>query len=240
MQFNFLETELSYLIKRFNYTKIVGLRRCIYNEDQVKHSLLDKGYLIQFSGREELSNPVRILFSAWSKARYSVVRSDCNGEDNSLFILANEEVILFVSIFEQKVSVEMSDFSEHNMDSLLYHYLQLCKDGYDSRELNITLTVEDFVTLFLTESKIGMKHTAGKLGLSFDEVYDLCSAVQLEPQVVLVIQDMKNNTGSLNMIHSIKNKLVMIKHITPEDRENQRVVVVQGDLRAIVDSIYIL
>ena len=118
--------------------------------------------------------------------------------------------------------------------------MQLCKDGYDSRELNITLTVEDFVTLFLTESKIGMKHTAGKLGLSFDEVYDLCSAVQLEPQVVLVIQDMKNNTGSLNMVHSIKNKLVMIKHITPEDRENQRVVVVQGDWRAIVDSIYIL
>lgn len=240
MQFAFVETELSYLIKRFNYHSIVGLNRCLYDEEQVKQSLLEKGYLIKFSCVEELANPVRILLSVWSRMRYSFIRSDCKGDDNSLFILVSEEAILFVSVFEHKVYVEMLDADEQKLNLLLYNYLQLNERIYDSQTLNITLTVDDFVELFFLGSQSNVECVEQKLGLSCDEISDLHLTMECQPHAVLIVQDLQMNIGSLNVIYSIKGKLVMIKHVTPPTKENERVVIVKGDLRAIVDSIYIL
>ncbi len=240
MHFAFVETELSYLIKRFNYHSIVGLNMCLYNEEEVKQSLLRKDYLVKISNRDELSNSVRILLSAWSRMRYSFIRNDCNGEENSLFILVSDEAMLFVSTFEHNVSVEMFDADEQKLNSLLYHYLQLSDKTYDPQTLNITLTVGDFVELFFLNAQSNTKYAQQKLGLPCDEICDLYSAMERKPHVILIVQDMQMNIGSLNVIYSFGEKLVMIKHVTPEAKENERVVIVKGDLRAIVDSIYIL
>ena len=91
MQFNFSESELSYIIKHFNYPSLIGVEKQLYDEQRVISSLCDKKYLMFVNGDYELSYAVRILLNAWRSIRYSIVRTDLNDDKYLTCIFASEE-----------------------------------------------------------------------------------------------------------------------------------------------------
>ena len=239
MQFNFSESELSYIIKHFNYPSLIGVEKQLYDEQRVISSLCDKKYLMFVNGDYELSYAVRILLNAWRSIRYSIVRTDLNDDKYLTCIFASEEVILFLLNHLSEIQIDMLDFSEEKMDYTIIKYLGLSECKTTMLEYNISLSIDDFLTLFFSHSVSENERLSPMLGLPIQEVKAISDVLNKKPDVSIIVQDLKRNIGSLDMIFTSDCGWYMAKHITPPNHD-ERVVLVKGNIKQIADSIYIL
>lgn len=238
MELLFTQQELSFISKQFKYDRLVGFMETDFDKKAVIESLLSKGYLSQYEKAYELSNDVRILLSAWTNMRYTVVREDFIKESHVFSIFANSEYILTFSVHEREIRLTMGNFSAESMDKTLLDYLGLQSENSDSAGYNIFLSAEMFLKYFGPES-ISESLASKELGLPINDVSKVRSFLALEDKTSVIIQDVLDDIGCLAIFGEVDGSVIMMKHIVPNNAiDKQRVVLVKGSANKIVDSIY--
>lgn len=238
MEFELTEKELSYIIKKFSYKKLVGFSRKLFIKNHVEDSLLSKGYLVLQNNDFVLSNSLRILLSCWQKCRYTMSRPELVSQKNYQCILSNSESIICIDNRDSKLKINLFDFNIERMDRLVLQMAEL-PDLSVSDEFIVELSFDDYylmLTKKITDDMI--KKIIKSTGFSIEKITEIIHMAQHQQKVLLLTEDLVENIGCFSRIILSGNGIYMFKHITPQDESQQRVIVVKGSTKYIVDSIY--
>ncbi len=239
MTVNLTQKELSYIVKHFGYKQLEGFDPVKFNKKECESSLEDRGYIKPYGKSFELSNDMRLVLSAWMKSRYTLVKHSCLLENHIFAIFASNEYIFSYSMHEGDVRIDLCDFNFEAMDKIIADYLDITDDVNSLSNFNVSFTAEEFISLF--ENELPNEVISGKIGLSAENVQIIKNAIAEENNTTFILQDVIDDIGCMGIITKNDDGYVMIKHIVPNRIvEHQKAVVVKGNAKDIVDSVYIL
>lgn len=239
MTFSFTQEELSYLMMKYGYRNLEAMDVVEFDEEKCEGALFEKGYLSQGQRAIELSNDVRLLLSAWSGIRYTIVREDFISENQAFALLASKDYIITYSSNDEIIELNLCDFDFSIMDSIISNYIDISEKEVYCSSLNISLTSDEFVSLF--DKGSSNEEIIKKTGISLNDTIMIRRALSSEESVEFILQDVENNVGCKGSLVNDKEGYVLIKHITYNDAsDNQRIVIAKGNRQDIVDSIYII
>jgi len=240
LRFDFKLNEIQYIQKQFRFPSLIGVERRLLPTLGVEKKLKEKKYLdCNSSERVELSTECRYLFSAWEKMRYSIVRADEEQKNRFFCVLANEKDIILIDQVGADFVVEVIDFSVKVMDRILFNITgmdasKVCEDSF-----NISLPMEE-ATKFLTAKKTEYALWSEKLGLNINELEAYFTALNEQKHFVMCLcEDHIDQRGAMIKIVNTEHGVYALKHVTPKDMTNEKMVLLKGNAQAIVDSIYI-
>ncbi len=238
MQLNFTKQELSFLMKQIGCELLPGFEAVEFDPDATAKALAEKGYVTLYREAWELSNPARLLLTAWARIRFTVVRQDYIMDDHTFALLADPRFILTVSIHFDQITVGMMDFDFLQMRKLLIEYIGL-PGGQDAvTGYNIVLSGDQFLDTLNFEQHDDA-WVAAQLGLPVAEIEQLKSMMADEASVGLIIQDLQEEVGCMTAISAQTDAWYMLKHVVPNtDPARHKVVLVKGSAEDITDSIF--
>ena len=238
MTFTFSQEELSYMAKTFGYRHLEGADFVKFDKKMCEASLLEKGYILPYKKSFELSNEIRLLFSAWVGISYTLLRDSFLSDERVFAILAGPAHILTYSLNEGSIAMNMGDFSPVMMDRVLADYLDITECGEVSG-FNISFPGEEYIACFGAE--MADEDISAKTGLAPADIALIKATLDAEDGVSFILQNVKDDIGCMGVLKRHEDGYVMIKHIVPNTALNrQKVVAVKGNAQAIIDSIYIL
>lgn len=239
MTFAFTEEELSYISKKYGYKYLVGFESVKFNKERCITALLEKGYIYPYKRAYELSNDVRLLLSAWVRMKYTLVRDSFMSDQDAFALFANENHIMTFSYHGEEVRLNLGDFSATAMDETLAQYLGITDDVVPADVFNITFTADDYLTYFEEETPV--EQIAKETGLGVKDICAIKETLVSGESTSFVLQNVVNDIGCMGTFKKYNSAYILVKHIVPNTHlDRQRVVVVKGNSKDIVDSIYIL
>lgn len=237
--FNFTQEELSFIAKQFGYDHLEGAAFVKFNKNKCSGSLIEKGYVIQYGKKLELSNECRLLLSSWESIRYTLVKDTCLSDENIHAILANSERIISYSLHQSDIQIAMCDFSAEVMDRIIIDYLNIVECNDCSSRFNVTFSADEYLSCFETE--ISNDTICKKTGLSLDDVSLIKQSLTSKNRTSFIVQDVVEDIGCMGVLVKHSEGYLLVKHIVPNnDIKNQKVVVSKGNTQDVIDSIYIL
>jgi hypothetical protein len=133
----------------------------------------------------------------------------------------------------------MCDFSIPTMDSVIRDYLDIREDVVSSSNLNISFSGDDYLSFFGQE--LSNADISRRTGLTIDDVELIKKTLSQEGTTSYILQDVVEDIGCMGAISNFDRGYILVKHVVPnKDLRKQKVVVVKGSAKDIIDSIYIL
>lgn len=241
MRFNLKLNEVQYIQKQFHFDSLLGVERRLFPQFGVEKTLKSKGVIIEQDGRRaELSNEYRYLFSAWEKMRYSVVRPDSNDKDSFFCVLANESTIILLDQVGNDIAIELIDFSSDTLDSILFNMAEFDSTVSVESPFNISLPVKDFTQLMSSRKDSNIEVWSNKLGISKDDLTFYLEMMNKEEDFFMYLcEDHLEQIGTLIKVVKTPKGYYALKHVTPKDSTNEKMVMIVGNAQMIINSIYI-
>ena len=239
MTVNFSHEELSFLASNFGYKHLEGLELIKFDETQCTDSLLAKGYIVPYKKTYELSNELRILFSAWVNIQYTIVRANYVTEIDLFAVFASRERIITYSYHSGNIQMSMCDFSFETMDMVIRDYLDIKENVVANDKFNVSFTADEYLAAFGTE--MSNEEFAKTTGLKIEDVELIKYLLSHDATTSYVLQDVVQDISCRGIIFAYDGGYMLLKHIVPNNNlRKQKVVIAKGSAKDIVDSIYIL
>ena len=240
MKFNMKLQEIQYIQKEFAFGDLLGIEKSLLPVLGIEKKLIKKEVLTTNSrGNKELSSLHRYLFSSWKQMRYSVVRADMATKNSILCVLANEEEILVLAREKDDVDIELLEYSVDMMDRIIRNFVGFEDSEQVAKPFNITLSLMDAEALVSAGENESLVQWSQRLGISSEQISTYQTAISVEESAVLMCEDHVANIGSLTKIVRTPAGIAGLKHITPEDLSQERMVLTWGNLQQVLDSVYV-
>ena len=241
MRFNLKLNEVQYIQKQFHFDSLLGVERRIFPQFGVDKTLKSKGVVVEQDGKRlDLSNEYRYLFSAWEKMRYSVVRPDSNDKDAFFCVLANENTIILLDQVGNDIALELIDFSADALDGILFNMAEFDSKVAAESPFNISLPVKDFTQLMSSLKDSNIEIWSNKLGISKDDLTFYLEMMNKEEDFFMYLcEDHLEQIGTLIKVVKSPKGYYALKHVTPKDTANEKMVMIVGDANMIINSMYI-
>ena len=236
MRFELTLDEIVFIKETFHFPNLLCVGETKINKSVVK-SLEKRGVIENKDTYCELSGEYRLLFKHWSQMQFTVFRPDDTTGRKLECILANTDSFMVYAQNKNQVTIDYYDFDEIAMSSLLCAVSKMDPKVQSTKSFVITFSVQE-IEEFLDSRDEELKKWEGKLGLPW-ELLDFCiqSLANTKPNMIL-IEDHKQNVGCLMQVANTNRGIVALKHITPQDTDKERMVLVFGDARYVIDTIY--
>ena len=241
MRFHLKLNEVQYIQKQFHFDSLLGVERRLFPQFGVEKTLKSKGVIIELQGkRADLSSEYRYLFSAWEKMRYSVVRPDANDKDSFFCVLANESTIILLDQVGNDIAIELMDFNSNTLDSILFNMAEFDSSVSAESPFNISLPAEDFIQLLSSHKDSNIEIWSNKLGISKDDLTFYLDMMNKEEDFFMYLcEDHLEQIGTLIKVVKTHKGYYALKHVTPKDSANEKMVMIVGNAEMIINSIYI-
>lgn len=241
MRFDLKVGEVQYIQKHFHFDSLIGVEKRLLPLFGAEKSLISKGVIVEYAEKRiELNNEYRYLFSQWEKARYSVVRPDKSAPNELFCILANNDNIIIVERNGNDIALELIDYNSDVMDAILFNMAEFDSSVIADYKFNISLSVKDAVGLLSTTREANIEEWSNKLGIDKEALKFYLKAINKEDNsIMLLCEDHVEDVGTLLKIVKNENGYYALKHVTPKDSTNEKMVMIVGNAQMIVDSIYI-
>ena len=241
MRFYLKLNEVQYIQKQFHFNSLIGVERRLFPQFGVEKALKSKGVIVELAGkRAELSNEYRYLFSAWEKMRYSVVRPDSNADDSFFCLLANENTIILLDQVGNDIAIELVDFKVDVLDSILFNMAELDSTVFAENPFNISLPINDFAQLMSSQNDSNFETWSNKLGISKDDLKFYFDMINKEEDFFMYLcEDHLEQSGTLIKVVKTSKGYYALKHVTPKDSANEKMVMIVGNAQMIINSVYI-
>lgn len=241
MRFNLKLNEVQYIQKQFHFGSLLGVEKRLFPQFGVDKTLKSKGVIVeQNEKRADLSNEYRYLFSSWEKMRYSVVRPDSNNSNSFFCVLANESTIILLDQVGDDIAIELIDFSSDTLDSILFNMGEFDSTVSTDSPFNISLPAKDFTQLMSSHKDRNIEFWSNKLGISKDDLTFYLEMMNKEEDFFMYLcEDHLEQIGTLIKVVKTANGYYALKHVTPKDSTNEKMVMILGNAQMVINSIYI-
>ena len=236
MRFELTLDEIVFIKETFHFPALLCVGETKINKSVAKN-LESRGVIENKDTYYELSGEYRLLFKHWSQMQFTVFRPDETTGRKLECILANTDSFMVYAQNKKQVTIDYYDFDEVAMSSLLCAASKMDPKVQSLENFVITFSIQE-IEEFLDARDEELKKWEGKLGLSC-ELLDFCiqSLANTKPNMILV-ENHKQNVGCLMQIANTNRGIVALKHITPKDPDKERMVLVFGDARYVINTIY--
>ena len=242
MRFDLKLNEVQYIQKQFHFDSLIGVERGFLPQFGIEKALKNKGVIVEAIGKNpDLSAEYRYLFSAWEKMRYSVVRPDTMEKDELFCVLANEDTIIIFNRIEKDIAIELIDFNSDIMDRILYNMADFdSMEAVVERPFNISLPVKEFAQILSSQKDSNISTWSNRLGIGKDDLKFYFEMINKEKDYFMYLcEDHREQIGTLIKVVKTPNGYYALKHVTPKESENERMVMMVGDAQMIINSIYV-
>lgn len=233
MRFSLSVDEIVYIKQTYKFGRLLGVdeeRGMLGDVD-----LLGKGYITQHGAINELCTELRLLFSAWRNARYTLTRPGLNTEHHFMCLLSDDKNIIIYETMDDNAVIDFFDYSIDIMDNLICGLSGLDTKVICDNRYNIRMAVNDFEEFCKQNDIEGWE---ARLGVSADALREYLDAIKSEQNVRMILtEDHEDKIGCLIKVVNTPKAIYAIKHVTRETQ--QHVVLLMGDAHSITDSIYI-
>lgn len=241
MKFLMKIEEIQYIQKKFNYPNLLCVEKRLFQSKSAEKSLEETGVIHKDRrGQYELRTEERYLFGAWSKMRYSVIRSDQVTKKTLYCILASEKDILVFDQNGNDVELNLFDFDANAMDSIFCNLGEFNIQTIAQEPFNITLSVRDFAELTSNNKQSHIEKWSDRLGINVNYLKSYIDCVNQEKDYsILLCEDHVESVGTLTKVVNSEVGICALKHITPKDKTKERVVIMMGNAKNIAESLYL-
>lgn len=231
------ESDALFIREKFHFNRLIGLnQQKLYNPDAEK-SLYEREIIYDNNGFPELHASFRMLFSTWSKMRYSIVRPEFNSMDRFQALLANDKVILFIVRDGETFNIDFLDFSEEMLDKLVKAFAEITDIEHRVNGFNITMSVDEYRSLTDKDEEAVYVQWQKQLGIPAEVLRKYIAEVSTETNAqMLIVEDHEENVGYLGKIACREDGIYAIKHVTHE--KDEKMVLAFGNSQDIINCIY--
>jgi hypothetical protein len=236
MRFELTLDEIVFIQETFHFPNLLCVGERKINKSVVK-SLEKRGIIENKDTYYELSGEYRLLFKHWSQMQFTVFRPDETTGRKLECILAKTDSFMVYAQNKNQVTIDYYDFDEVAMSSLLCAASKMDPKVQSVENFVITFSIEE-IEEFLDSREEELEKWKGKLGIPC-ELLGFCiqSLATTTPNMIL-IENHKQNVGCLMQIANTNRGIVALKHITPQDQDKERMVLVFGDTRYVINTMY--
>ncbi len=246
MNFKFKLAELQYIKSKFGIEQLLGIENAEGEIPDCSKSLTEAGVIFEnSSGHLDLTNTYRYLFSSWVNMRYSLIRPDellDEEEENDAFfaVLANEKEIILINQLGEDLAVELIDFNPDIMDKIILNMAPFDVSIKSEYSLNLTLSSDEFMKLMTACGNGEWEKCASQLGIPMDELLYFFDVITEEEDdgFMFLCEDHVGDAGYLIRIVNAPRGVCALKHVTLNEKKEERVTIIIGDAYQVADSIY--
>ncbi len=237
MRFVLSESEALWIEKKFGFSKLLGLNAHKLIKFGTEKAVIQRGISYLNNGRLELSTEYRVLFSAWEKMRYTIVRPDLNTRKRLQCILSNEKKTMFFSRDLETITIDLIDFSETALDRMIQGYAELHLAGDARDQFNINMTTDEYDEFINCREYAEFLNWQRVLGIDATVLSRYVDALNAEDNTqMLLVEDHEMCVGYMAKIVNRPDGIYAVKHVTRGEEE--KMVLLLGDVQYVTDSIY--
>lgn len=237
MRFELTIKEIIYIKNTFGFPKLLCVEEG-KSSDSVSKFLEERQIIANKGTYFELAGEYRLLFKHWSKMRFSIVDPIESASDKFYCVLANYEAIIVYRQNGENVILDYYDFDEHALDVLLASIAALNVKVECESSFVQTFSMQDFDRLINVDgipNYVAMQRESGIPA----ELFEKClKALTTKRAHAILVEDHAKGIGYLAQLANTPDGIVMLKHVTPPDKDNEKMVLVWGDAKYVVKSIY--
>ena len=179
MRYILTESEALLIKQKFGFGQLLGLNVNQIIRPGTEKELLERGVISFYNGKEELSNVYRALFSHWTKMRYSIVRPELNDDAHLQCVLTNDRVSIFFVRNEDKITMDLFDFSEEKFDKVIVAFADMIQTDSKMPGFNIGMSREEYDQFIKCNKSTDFIAWSKKLGINADLLEKLAFNINL-------------------------------------------------------------
>ncbi len=237
MQFRLTLDEVNFIKETFHFSQLL----CVENKKanaKTAQELITKKVVADKGTYFELSNEYRLLFKHWSQMEFTMFRPLEATKKRLDCIMANDRAVIVYRQLHSDIVLDYFDFDENAIDSLIAGFAKLSPTVVCENTFILSLSIPEAQDFFEDVNKSNLIPWQKKTGIPTDLLSFCVTNLAQKSDNMILIENHKKSIGCLVQIVNTDMGIIALKHITPPEKEHERMVLVFGTAHYVVNSLY--